>query len=223
MAGYYNNKRYKKRRNGMRFVKNVGTVANTAIKALTLAKKLKKLINVEFKEHNVQATTSAFSTTPTITQISNIDQGDTRLTRDGDQIKVTSIYFRCIVGMNASAARTSIRIMIIKDKQTNSAIYAIGDLLEDTTANDALVSPINLDNRSRFTILMDKQLNMSDNSVQLVKIQWFKKQQQKIIYDGSGNGIADLTSGSYSLVLISSEATNTPTITLFTRLRFIDN
>ncbi len=222
MAGPYRKRRYKTR-NGMRFVRNVGTVANTAIKALTLAKKLKGLINVEFKEHNVQATTSAFSITPTITQLTNIDQGDSRLTRDGDQIKISSLSFRCIVGMNASAARTSIRIMIVKDKQTNSAIYAIGDLLEDTTANDALVSPINLDNRSRFIILMDKQLNMSDNWTQLVKIKWFKKLQQKIIYDGTGNGIADLTTCSYSLVLISSEATNTPTITHFTRLRFIDN
>jgi len=167
-------------------------VVSDARKALLLARHVKNLINVEVKNHDVQQTAVAFTNTGVITQLSNIAQGDTTITRDGAQCKVIGIYLAYFLQVSATAPRTAVRIMLVLDKQMNQAIYTIGDLLEDVTGSDILITPRNLDNKHRFTVLYDKNHNLSTANSTVV-VRKYIKRNILLRYDASVPDITDLT------------------------------
>ncbi len=214
---------YKKKYTKKSYKSYAGTAYNVSKKALTIALMTKKLLNVEFKQIETPIQTQAVSTTATIIQLTNILQGNSNLTRDGDQIKLTALLFKYFYVINSSATSTALRVMIVQDKQTNNAIYTIGSLLEDSTADDAIVSPLNLNNKYRFRVLYDKVhiVNISGSQKGYRKI--FKKLDLKIRYGANAGTIADVRSDSLSIVLISDEATNTIVLNGHCRLRFVDN
>ncbi len=213
-------KSYNKKRS---YTSRAGSALSIAHKALTTALMVKRLLNVEFNHHDVQTNLQAIGTTATITQLSNISQGDTSTTRDGDSIKITAISGKYDFLTNPSATVSIIRIMLVLDKQTNGAIYSIGDLLEDTTAQDILVTPLNLDNKHRFKILWSRKIHLSKTGEGGRTVKFYKKVSIKLRYGTNLGTIADLNSDSLSLVMVSTQATNTPTVTSYTRLRYIDN
>lgn len=197
-------------------------VLNDATKALVVARNLKRLLNVEVKNFDVQITSLALTQTPIIRQISNIPTGDTTNTRDGAQCKMVGINVNYELLVNPTTPRTSVRVILIIDKQTNQAIYTDSDFLEDATVLDNIISPRNLNNKHRFTVLSDRVHMLSLDRPAIVVRSYFKK-DVLLRFDASTPSIADLTQNSISLMLITNEATNVPSITLFTRLRFVDN
>ncbi len=198
-------------------------VYSDARKALLMAKSIKSLMNVEFKNHDIAATTSAITITPVITQLTNIAQGDTTLTRDGSSVKFVSISFRYTLVQHASATSTFVRIMLVLDRQTNEAIYTDTDLLADVTVADAIVSPRNLDNGHRFRVLYDKVHAFSASGSVSQHGKFYKKLQLKVRYDAAAALITSLTQSSLSLFTVATEASSTPTITHRIRLRYVDN
>ena len=124
--------------------------------------------------------------------------------------------------VNATTPRTSVRIMLVVDRQTNQAIYLSTDLLEDITANDGIVTPRNLDNKHRFIVLYDR-VHMLSLSVPTLTVRKYIRKDLLLRYDASTSAIADLTQNSLSLVSYTNEATNVPSITAFLRVRFVDN
>ncbi len=197
-------------------------VLSDASKALRIAESVRRLINVEYKFIDT-ISLQAISTTPLIIPLSNISQGDTTITRDGSQIKCLSIQFSYFWTLNASAAVTTMRVLLVKDKQTNQSLYAAGDLLSDITASDAINSPYNRDNRKRFNIMYDKIISLSDSNHKQMHFGMKFSQEQILRYDANAGTIADLTQSSYSIMLVSTEPTNTPVFTSFVRLNFVDN
>ncbi len=198
-------------------------VYGDARRALLMAKSIKSLMNVEFKNHDLQQTAAAIAVAPGITELTNIAQGDTTNTRDGSSIKLVSILFKYTLNMNASATQTSVRVVLVHDKQTNQAIYVPNDLNADNTAGDSIVSARNLDNGHRFQVLYDKVHTFSISGKQTSYHQFYKKLNLKIRYDAAAAAITSLTQSSLSSFVTTNEATNTPTITSFTRLRYVDN
>ncbi len=184
---------------------------------------LKRLINVEFKFHDVQLSASAFTVAPIITQLSNIDQGDTASTRDGSQVKCLSLQLSYFINQNASGVIDVVRVLLVKDKQTNQAIYTIGDLLSDVTTGDSIVSPYNRDNRLRFTVLYDKVHHFSAGDRRVATFGRKFRQDQILRYDAAVGDITDSTQSSYSLVTITNASANFPAITMFSRLNYVDN
>ncbi len=198
-------------------------VYGDAKKALKIALATKRLLNVEIKNHDVQQSVANITTTPVIVQLTNIPQGDGTSERDGAQVKLTQLEFRMQVLLNGSATRSSYRILIICDKQTNQALYSAADVLEDVTSTDMIFSPINLDNKRRFQILDDWTVHVGTAEGRIKHFKKFYKMNKIIRWDASTSAIADLTQSSLSLLMVSSEATNGPQITSFSRVRYIDN
>lgn len=197
-------------------------VYSDAKKALAIARGVKRLLNVEVKNFDVQSTSANLNQTPSIIQLSNIPQGGTTITRDGAQCKMVGLNIHYTIIASATSPRTVCRIMFVLDRQTNQAIYTIGDLLEDSTANDNIVSPFNLDNKHRFQVLYDR-IHMLSVSVPTVTVKKYIRKDLLLRYDNSTPSIADLTQNSLSMVRFANEATNLPEITMFIRLRFVDN
>lgn len=217
-------RRYAKKSYGRPGYKACGKmVIGDAAKALRMAKHVKSLLNVEVKNFDVQQTLLNVTTTPVIVQLTNIQQGDTTSTRDGSQCKLTRLEFTLQVLLNTSAVRSSFRCLVICDRQTNQAIYVPGDVLQDVTSTDAIFSPINLDNKHRFQILADIVTHVGEGGGRIRQYKKSIKLNKIIRFDASTGAIADLTQSSVSLMFISTEGTNGPLITHFSRIRFIDN
>ncbi len=215
--------KYKKKPARPGYVSCGKMVWGDAKKALVLAQGLKRLVNVEVKNFDVQQTNVLLTTVPVIVQLSNIPQGDTTITRDGAQCKILALELSLHIRRNTSAFATSCRIILVCDKQTNQAIYVNTDLLEDITSTDGMVSPYNLDNKFRFTVLFDHIFNVSEGSSGVKDWKRVFRMNKILRFDGNTPSIADLTSNSLSLIQYSMEATNTPSLTMFSRLRFVDN
>ncbi len=191
-------------------------------KTYWMAKKALSLLNVEKKNHDLVGQITP-GTTASIQQITNIPQGDTTITRDGGQVRLTSLDLKYTVKMNTSATRSFVRVILVQDKQTNQAIFTLADLLEDATASDNIVSMLNLNNKYRFKILYNEVIEIDDFGTQNKYRHIHKKLDMRLRFDASTPSIADLTSNSLALVFINDEATNFPTINFFNRVRYIDN
>ncbi len=215
-------KRNYKRRPGY---KACGTmVMSDAQWALKKVATLKSLLNVEYKHHNVQATDSSITDAGTITNASLLTQGDSSITRDGGSVKYTSFRLAYSWKINSNATDTFVRVMVVHDKQTNQAQFTLADLLFDATIKDAIYSPPNIDNASRFNILYDKVHNLTINGQnRSVYRNIHKKLNIKTRYDANAGTVADLTQDSISLVFIGDETTNDPALSFNYRSRFIDN
>ncbi len=198
-------------------------VYGDARKALSIASGLKRLVNVEIKNFDVQQTNVAVTDTPVIIQLSNIPQGDTTITRDGAQCKVLALELSIFLTRNTNAENTCVRLILVCDKQTNQAIYLNTDLLEDATVIDNLVSPLNLDNKFRFSVLWDHVFQVTAGSGSSKHYKKVFRMNKIIRFDGNTPSIADLTSSSLSLVQMSNESANDPAITMFSRIRYVDN
>ncbi len=225
----YTKRNYPKRKRNnkvSRYLGYAGSAASTASKALAVAYGIKKLMNVEFKFHDVQQTLQVIDdTTATILQLTNIPQGDTDESRDGAQVRLTRINLRIILESSAVATAffTEVRVILVHDRQTNQAIYALSDLISDVTASDNLISPLNLDNKYRFQILHNHLYTMNVQGISNRYININKNLDMKLRFDASTPSIADLTSSSLSLVLLTNQSTNQPTATVFSRIRYVDN
>ncbi len=192
-------------------------------KALAMVTALKRLTNIEIKNFDVQQNGVAVTQTPVIVQLSNIPIGDTTNSRDGSQCKMIGIDLNFLLTQNASATQTFCRVMLILDKQTNQAIYTPADLLEDVTAADNIIAPRNLDNLKRFTVLYDQIFTLDGDGHRTAVVKKYISKDLLLRYDASTPSIADLTQNSISLIQMATETTNTPVITHFSRLRFVDN
>ncbi len=218
-------RRYKKKSNGSRpgYVSCGKMVYSDASKALAMAKYLKSVVNVEYKNFDTTTLASAIAQTPAIVQLTNIAQGDTTNTRDGASIKIVSIRLVYFVLGHADVPNISLRVQLVCDKQTNQAVYAAGDLLDDATVNDAIISPRNLNNMRRFRVMYDKVHTFSNTGKNCGYFTKYVKLQLKIRFDASTPSIADLTENSLSVVFTSNQPTNVPLVDHHTRLRYVDN
>ncbi len=222
MPGYIKRKRRYIRGATKRYNRMIGSFRNTAYLAKQVYQ-LKKMVNVEYKNFDIQLTNGTATPAGAIQQATNIGQGDTTITRDGSNVKLVSLYFKGNVRINPNAVNSSVRIMLIWDKQTNGSIYAPADLLLDVTADDIITSPLNLDNMFRFIVLYDRTFSLSAGGTTLINFKYYKKLNMKIRYDAAAATIADVTSNSLSILRITDEATDLPTVTYTHRLRFVDN
>ncbi len=199
-------------------------VYGDAQKALRIAQSVKALLNVEVKNFDVQLNSSVITDAIGITQLCNIPQGDTSNTRDGSQVKMIGYEFNYFIQQSSAAVNADfIRVMLVVDKQTNQAIYLAADLLDDITNLDSIVTPRNLDNMKRFTVLYDRVHILSKGGTNGAHVKKYFKKDLLIRYDASTSAIADLTSNSISLLTVASTASNDPAITFFGRLRYVDN
>ena len=156
--------------------------------------------------------------------MTNIQQGGTNTTRDGSKVKLTSILINIFAEVNATAGANALRVMLVHDKQTNQAIYSLSDLLDDSSVTDNLVSPLNTDNGFRFRVLWNRKITLDqDGSTSKKFLKFYRKLNMRMRFDGSTPSIADITSGSLSLVFIANASTNGPTVAYNSRIRFVDN
>lgn len=181
---------------------------------------------------DVASATYLCDTTGSVTALNLIDEGTTESSRIGRRVQIKSVQLRGMVDpVDGSTSACFARVMLIWDKQVNGVIATIAQILSAATSN----SFMNLDNRERFVVLMDKPFAVGAFSnvattayAQSPTVHAVNEYKQLpansyTIYDGTGSGIGDINTGALYLVTIGNQAAGAGArLVATTRVRYTD-
>lgn len=215
----YRNRRYRKRKTLSR-----GKIYGRAAGQLWRdVKKLKGLINVEFKRHEVELDSTIFNT-GTVQCQNLLGQGDSSVTLDGQQARFKSLQCYCLTKMQADTPAVC-RIIYFIDLQARGTAPTMADVLQTGVTSYPVTCPRNLDNRKRFLILKDHIFTLTPMQP-IREFKYYRKLDLKTVYDTSPAGdISDIQSNPIYILFLSDQPSGStaPIISHTSRLRFIDN
>lgn len=194
------------------------TYANTAMQALSLAKYVVGLVNVERKFKDI-AHSDTVTLTPQYFYLTDINQGDTDVSRDGNQVRLKSIQFKGQLTWNSGSMDTQrVRMLLVRKKDTNgsnpgSNDILVGDAIDDYYAKNEIFN---------YQILIDKTYSLSEQKP-IINIKWFKKQSAIMRYSTSGEAVVSQQRNGYFVMFLSTDSTTPPTFIGSSRATFIDN
>jgi len=221
----YYNRRRTYRRNGYRRRyprKSTGglDLIRTATAAYRGVKYLKGLVNVEKHALYTNGNNAVDNTTGVLNCLNLIAQGDLEANRTGDSVMMKMLHLNYKVQINASASHTAFRMILFLYKQPQGATPTIQFPLEAASH----VSCYNNDNTGLYTILYDKTINLSIAGVQEKSLSVTRKfYQLHETFDGTTAAVGDIQTNALWMLMVSDEATNTPTCLWRSELLFIDN
>jgi len=186
-------------------------------------------------ELKVIDTDQALSTTVavggTITLINGIAQGTDYNQRIGRKILMKSIFSKFFLVPNSTLNQVQgniVRVMVFYDSQTNGSAPAVSDVLT-TGVYD---SPLNLNNRDRFKIIIDKYYTMgaavytsgalTAGSPYPTYCKKFKKCSLEVVFGGTGATVGSIQSGGLFMLTIAAIDSITWCDT-YHRVRFLDS
>lgn len=211
-------KHYKRKYGWSRAVRSGARFGSLALKAYMLARKLADHDNVEYKFHDTTFSTT-YDYNGGLILLNNPAQGDTDQTRDGDSLKMQNLTFRGTIIKNGAANDTWVRIIILFSDQNK--IANVTDWLDPAYVGSAraIEAPKDWDKRFYGKTLYDKTftVNSDRQSTQYKGVIKINKHTQ---FEA---GSTTINTGALQMIVISNEPTNTPTVSLVSRLSFTDN
>lgn len=147
-----------------------------------------------------------------MTEINDIQAGNAFYQRIGTKINIRSIMMRFEVANSKLVSDSTwatepalIRYMMIYDRQPNGAFPAITDVLQN---NDAGVvthgSSVNIANRDRFAVLLDRNCQLSDGESQTKWIsEYISCPNLQTQFRSSAATIGDITTGSLLFIIFA--------------------
>lgn len=126
----------------------------------------------------------------------------------------TSLQIRVKFQMTAVAitalAKQLCRFMVIFDMQPNGVVPAISDVLDVATVNiTPVAAPMNLNNRDRFRVVMDKTFKLDYLQTPERAYNVFKNCMYETVFNAAGAGVATVTSGALWFFAVSDQASGT--------------
>lgn len=147
-----------------------------------------------------------------------ISQGDGENDRTAEKVKGKNLVLNYTAKINASATNTTLAMAIVYDKKP-----AIGATSWTTVYQNAVPqSQFLKDNGDRYVVLKHMVLSLNNAGKNAVSGKIFINLKD-IASEWSSSTNTAFTKGRLSLVAISDEATNTPTLTVYSRYNFYDN
>lgn len=210
--------------------KTIGDVAQVAGTALTIAKSVAALVNVEKKYCNTTLSSFNVENTNWIGGCLNqIAEGDDYLNRNGRSLKATNLHLRMQVVGQSNMLINTFRFIILQDLGCQGAVPTPANIWSTTSGDNIVNSYRNYDSAAfrRYKILSDQTYNL-DNKINIQQTVTLNMPiNSHINFIGTTNAVADIGSNSlfYFFSCKGTNAANTGcTITnLNARLYFIDN
>lgn len=187
-------------------------------------KRYNRKTNIEFKTIDVAPNVVA-DTTGSVTLLNGLIQGTDYTNRIGRKVTLRSIEIK---GQNFVTPGTGVdqnqRVLIVHDNDPNGVLPAITDILTAVTP----VALRNLNNRTRFNILLDKrfQLNATAEPTSTRLWKYYKKMYRQEEFNGNNFGdIRDITQGAIYYVSLGNVAPGATAGGSFAnvRIRYTDN
>lgn len=152
--------------------------------------------------------------------LNGLSQGDTSITREGNNTTFTSLQFRAeVFSTITNLVATFYRIIIFRDNQPNGAGPLAGNLLDITTITPYIYAPYNLKYAERFKVLYDysgvinPQVELTVTAGATTEVMAvshklkFRKKLSTITNYGLGNAgtVADISKHSFYILLMSDQ------------------
>lgn len=217
MAGWTKTakKVYKKGKKAYKFGKAHQTEAR---RALVLAKKVARMVNVEYKYDYTNLSTT-IPWTGTVWTLLNPTQGDSVTSRDADSIKPMRCSGRIVLSINPSAINTQVRLILFRGHNENGSTYAATDILYNASGL-MTYNPKLEDNKFQTKFLYDKLYVLTQANKTAIVLDWnFKLYGHTKFTAGSTN----IENGGVYLLATSNEPVNTPAIATTLKVSFTDN
>jgi len=196
----------------------------------------------ELKSVDLASTAYACSTTGSVTCINLIRTGSTFTNRIGRRIQLMSLYLNGYMAPEAGGSLTTYcRILIVYDRQSNGNTPVWADVVsaydQATTQSGTVMDNMNLNNRDRFKIILDKRIvcpnfvagvnqGVYDNSASEMQIQEHRRLgglETQYKADSSPAVIGDIATGSLVMLTFGNSAAGSGHAFIGTvRLRFTD-
>lgn len=194
------------------------TALQLAAKAARGVYNLRGLVNSEKKYATLSANANPDNSTGSVIHLTQTAQGDDNVDdRNGNSIFVRSILFRAICVKHATPANTHLRIiMFIDNQQISDTAPALSDILESSST----ISPLSTGTAGRFKILKSYMLTLNEETPTKT-INFNKVLRHHVRYNGPAS--TDIQKGAIYVAILSSEATDTPTITYMSKTGYHDN
>jgi len=173
----------------------------------------------EKKYLDLTANAQAMASTASLVLLNGMVIGNSGSTREGQSINLLYSWLQFDIICNTTSVGSVVRMMLVYDKQPNGAAFTAANLL---VTNTNLNSPFVIGYGHRFRVLWDRRYALSavGGNYQIIK-RVFKKMFLKTTFNtGDAGTVADIATGSLYLFYISDEATNTPTLSYYHRLRY---
>lgn len=187
----------------------------------------------EKKVADIGHTNYGASTTAVFTLLNGIAVGDDITNRDGRRVHLKSLFIRGFVGPEDSNTTFQLaRLLVVYDKQANGGTPVTTDVLNTATAT----APMNLNNRERFKVILDRQYVMGHYDVASAapaapiaasptchSVYLWKPLREDTIYNTTTGVISAIATGSLWMITIGSSVAGQGSIfQLSIRLRFVD-
>jgi len=184
----------------------------------------------ERKTIDVDQANYVADTTGSVTLLNGVATGTDFTDRIGRKIIMRSLYIQGYVAAIDNTVSPNIsRLIVVYDNQSNGAAPAVLDVLKQASS----ISQINLNNRDRFKILVNKTFPIAviDNtatqalagSPTIHKVKIFKKLRHEALFNGTTAAIGSIATGSIYMITIGNTAANTGgNFNLSSRVRFED-
>lgn len=172
-------------------------------------------LNTE-RKHLDTSINSAFSSTGSCTNMVAMAQGTDDNERIGRKIRLSSVNGHCIITQHASATESTVRLILFYWFDDDDPTLA--DLLD---ASSQPHSNLNVHKSMKFKVVINKMITLSSVSRTASNFNFYRKLNQRVDYDGTTS--TSHADGSLWWGILSDEATNTPTVKMHTRVRYVDN
>lgn len=184
----------------------------------------------ELKTNDVTQAQTDVPAAGAFTLLSGVAQGDDFNERVGRKIIIKSLLIRIAFSSVADTSAPigdTIRMLVFQDLQTNGAAPGLTDVLSGIEPFD----PMNLNNRERFRVLIDKMVSLPANAYAAgalstgsptpKSMKLYKKLNTQQVFSGTGNTVASIATGSIYMLLLANND-NVSTSQFSTRIRFLD-
>lgn len=185
---------------------------------------MRNFINVETHYSDVGDSHAIKSDGTDFLHLANgIATGDDFNTRSGRSVLLKQFQMKWALAQNASATNTFVHLALCVDKKPDSATAASHDAVYGTGSTYlSMIDRAEEGDRfvilRQFTVALDQKSSPTAHGELFVKLDGIHT-----LYDGTAATYADIEKNALILVAVSNEATNTPTLTLNTRVSWYDN
>lgn len=198
------------------WLKSAVGVAETAMKAYTIAKSVQAIVNTEFKYYSLSSVNVTPNWNGTYFLLNSIPQGITAVTRTGDSVKLKNLVMRYEWFQNM-AIQEEVRVIIYWNKENN---ISTGPLML-TNAGSSLVTMSSKleDNRYDTKIIYDKTHKVTSMNP-IVKGEFNFKLDHHTHFNA---GTASPDMGALSMLVFSQQSVAGSNFSYVSRLSFVDN
>lgn len=216
MPRFNRRRNFRRRRGRAAWYNKKYSTAQIARAAWRATKYIRGLVNSEML-HKETSLSTTVSTTPFVTCLTGLAQGDTDAQRTGNSVLLRNMLYRLRLTMSNAATTTIVRLVVVKDtQQVSDTNPAWNDVFGSASVDAALYSS----NAGRFKVLWNKTIVL-DTSRPIWHREKYSKLYQHLRFNGAG--ATDIQKNAIYLMVLSDQATNSPNLNGIVKIGYHDN